>query len=299
MIPVFNATVAGEKLSIYEQEVHAKHPLDGLKLENSTELFLMEGPITVLDDGTYAGDSLIDGIPPGDDRLLSYALDVEVEISPESDPQPEQITEMRVVNGTLYVKTKQRRQQHYRIKNTDTEARSVLIEHPRQSGWNLVEPQEPFATTRDSYRLKAAVPGGETKTVTLVFERSGQERIVLTNVQTNTLLQYKSTKGINPQVREALAEVMRRKQEIAQLQSEKKQAEEQLDEIANQQERIRKNMAELDKTTDLYQRYLKKLTEDEDQIEKLRNKIDTLAEEIQKKQNALNEYLQNLSVSPG
>jgi hypothetical protein len=77
MLPIVNESVKGEKVSIYNQSVQAKHPLNGLKLTNSTELHLMQGPITVFDGGAYAGDAKIEDLQPGTERLISYALDLD------------------------------------------------------------------------------------------------------------------------------------------------------------------------------------------------------------------------------
>ena len=83
MLPIVNDSVKGEKLSIYNQNVQAKHPLNGLRLKNSTDLHLMQGPITVFDGGVYAGDARIEDLQPGTERLVSYALDLDVEVAPD------------------------------------------------------------------------------------------------------------------------------------------------------------------------------------------------------------------------
>src|SRR5437773_297360 len=62
LLPIVNQAVEGTKLSIYNERVHAKHPLNGLRLKNSTALHLMQGPITVFDGGAYAGDARIDDL---------------------------------------------------------------------------------------------------------------------------------------------------------------------------------------------------------------------------------------------
>ena len=64
MLPDRQRRGQGEKVSIYNQGA-AKHPLNGLRLNNSTELHLMQGPITVFDGGVYAGDARIEDLPPG------------------------------------------------------------------------------------------------------------------------------------------------------------------------------------------------------------------------------------------
>src|SRR6185369_2452203 len=99
MLAILNGSVQGEKVSIYNPNVQAKHPLNGLKLTNSTGLHLMQGPVTVFDDGTYAGDARIEDLPPGSERLISYALDLDTEVAPESKPQPEQLVKVKVAKG--------------------------------------------------------------------------------------------------------------------------------------------------------------------------------------------------------
>ncbi len=84
MLPIVNGSVEGTKVSIYNQSVHAKHPLNGLKLKNTTKLHLMQGPVTVFDGGAYAGDAKIEDLQPDTERLISYALDLDTEVAPET-----------------------------------------------------------------------------------------------------------------------------------------------------------------------------------------------------------------------
>ena len=86
MLPIVNDAVKGEKVAIYNPAVHAKHPLAGLRLTNTTPLHLLQGPITLFDGGEYAGDARIEDIPPGSTRLISYALDLETEVAVEDKP---------------------------------------------------------------------------------------------------------------------------------------------------------------------------------------------------------------------
>ena len=94
MLPIVNESVTGEKVSIYSEAQHAKHPLNGLKLKNTTDLHLMQGPITVFDDGAYAGDAQIQDLPPKSERIISYAMDLDTEVAPESKGSPEELTKV-------------------------------------------------------------------------------------------------------------------------------------------------------------------------------------------------------------
>src|SRR6185503_12754133 len=56
MLPIITDTVALERLSIYNAETLARHPLNGVLLKNTTGKHLLQGPITVFAAGSYAGD---------------------------------------------------------------------------------------------------------------------------------------------------------------------------------------------------------------------------------------------------
>src|SRR6185503_14906449 len=64
MLPIVNQAVEGKKVSIYNPSVHVKYPLLGLKFKNTTGLHLMQGPITVFESNSYAGDSRILDLQP-------------------------------------------------------------------------------------------------------------------------------------------------------------------------------------------------------------------------------------------
>src|SRR5262249_50049204 len=57
MLPIVSTDVEAAKVSIYSERTLPKHPLLGLRLKNTTGVHLMQGPITVFDKNTYAGDS--------------------------------------------------------------------------------------------------------------------------------------------------------------------------------------------------------------------------------------------------
>src|SRR5262249_31559125 len=80
MVPILDQTIEGTKVSIFNEAVQAKYPLLGLRLKNTSGQPLTQGPITVYEDGAYAGDTRILDVQPNETRLLSYALDQSMEI---------------------------------------------------------------------------------------------------------------------------------------------------------------------------------------------------------------------------
>ena len=287
MLPILSGDVKAEKFSIYNPTVQAKHPLNGLKLTNSTELHLMQGPITVFDDDTYAGDAMISDIPPGSERLLSYALDLDTEVAPESKNHPEQITSVRIAKGTLIVDRKFTRSQEYVVKNSGKKAKKVLIEYALDSTWTLVAPKEPAEKTRDKYRFVVEAKPGEPATLVVREERTEPQMIALTNVDENTIAFYVRSDKVSDKVKTALANVVKQKQAIQEVAQKRAQLEQRIRAIGEEQARIRENMGKLDHGTDLYKRYVKKFSDQEDEVEKLRPQI----KEVQERENQLRKSL--------
>ncbi|MBM4058540.1 MAG: DUF4139 domain-containing protein, partial [Planctomycetes bacterium] len=140
LLPIVAEEVAVERLAIYDERVLAKHPLAGVRLKNTTALDLMQGPITVYDQAAYAGDARIDDLAAGAERLLSYAVALDVEVAPRLEGRPEEITRVRLVRGTLAVTRKLARAKSFAITNDGAEPVNLLVEHPLSTGWNVVSP---------------------------------------------------------------------------------------------------------------------------------------------------------------
>jgi hypothetical protein len=296
MLPIVNGPVEAAKVSIYNPSVQAKHPLSGFRLKNTTPLHLMQGPITVFDGGAYAGDAQIADLPPGSERLVSYALDLDTEVASESKSEPEQLTSLKITQGVVEMTRKYRRQVTYTVKNSGDDVKQVLIEYPHDPSWALLAPKEPAEKTRDMYRFAVAAEPGKPAELAVREEMVASQQVAVTNLDDNMIQFFVSNTNVSEAVKKALAEVVRRRQALGALQVEQQQLQQQIVAIAQEQERIRQNMAQLEKNTELYARYVKKFGEQEDQIEKLRARTNELAQQIAQAQQSINEYIANLSV---
>jgi len=295
LLPIVGAEVGGEKVSIYNERVHAKYPLNGLRLKNTTGLHLMQGPITVFDEGTYAGDALIDDLEPGGERLISYALDLDTEVEPVAKSAPAQLVSVRLYKGTLIATNRLLREETYDIRNRGTKAKRVLIEHPFDANWKLLKP-EPEERTRDAYRFAADVKPGERAQIEVAEERQLAQSVALSNLGNDAIEVYLRSPVVSDKVREALTKVAAMKQQLSQTTAELQQNMQQVTEIGQDQKRIRENMAQLDRTSQIYQRYVKSLTEQEDKIGAIQARILDLRAEELKARKALEDYLLSLDL---
>src|SRR5262249_30571933 len=149
----------GTRVSIYNARVLPKHPLLGLRFKNTTGEHLVQGPVSVV-DGVYAGDARIADLQPGEERLLSYAIDLGTEVKPFDKVTAGPKMLLRPGKDGVLVDYTERHTRTYVIRNRSKQDRRLVIEHPIHAGWKLIEPK-PQETTRDLYRFEVAVESGK------------------------------------------------------------------------------------------------------------------------------------------
>ncbi len=296
MLTIVNAPVQCEKVSIFNPRIEPKHPLGALELTNSTDLHLMQGPITVFDGGTYAGTARIQDVPPGSKRLVSYALDLETEVAMESDETPQQLVSAKIARGMLHVAHVSRRTQTYTIKNSARVQKRVLIERPRESQWTLAQPAEAEQRTRDLYRFAVDALPGEPARLVVKEEQPLSEEIAVGDMDQEARALYVSADVVSEAVKAALSDVAQRNAQVAELSAESGRLVEQLKSIYEEQSRIRQNMAQLERDSELYARYIKSLNQQEDQVEELRRQIETASAKESAARKALAEYIADMEV---
>ncbi|HZY30150.1 MAG TPA: hypothetical protein VFF86_00770, partial [Candidatus Methylomirabilis sp.] len=203
MLPIVTQEVQGTKLVVYNERVHAKHPLNGFRLKNSTGLHLMQGPITVFEGGIYAGDARIGDLQPGQERIISYALDLKTEVVPQAAPEKEEVVSASLRKGTLLITRKSVEEKSYQVTNRDQKAKVVFVEHPLRADWRLIEPAEASERTRDLYRFNVSVDGNGGATLRVREEKQIQQTVRLIDSGPDVIAYYLQAKQISPKVKEA------------------------------------------------------------------------------------------------
>lgn len=296
MLPIVTQEVEGSRISIYNQRVQAKHPLHGLKLKNTTGFDLMGGPLTVFEEGSYAGDARIDTLPAGGQRLISFAVDLDTEVAVSSRSVPETLLSVRIVKGTLISTLSQRSESSYRLKNSDHRTRPVLVEHPLNPDWELVEPVEAEETTRSAYRFLVEVPAGGSEELLVAQERQIDRSVLLTNIDDQRIAYFLSARNVERRVKQALEGLAERKTALARTVSRRQEEEQKVNTIHREQSRIRENMARLDKDSDLYRRYVSLLDAQENQLERALAEIEDLRAAEQRQREELERYILSLDL---
>ena len=297
LLSIISQEVAGRKVSIYNQTVNEKHPLHGYRLKNDSPLYLMQGPLTMFDGGAYAGEARIDSIAPGQDRLLSYALDLTTEVESRLEGGTQDLVSVAVKKGTLLVTHRLVEDRTFLIKNRDQKSRTVLIETPYRADWKLLEPQEPAERTRDVYRFSLTVEGGKSATLRVKENLPTHQSIHLIDSGLEQISYYLRAREVSGTVKEALQRVATLRVKLDETRAQRARQEHRIADITAEHGRIRENMQRLAQNSDLYNRYVKKLDQQETELEKLRKDIENLKNAEEDQRRDLQQYLMNLDVA--
>jgi hypothetical protein len=296
LLPIVNKEVQGQRVSIYNQATHPKFPLLGLRFKNTSGLHLMQGPITVFEGASYAGDSRVLDLQPNEERLLSYAVDLGTEVEAVTENPKHTLTKVKAVKGLLYSTTRVVESKTYRAVNRSQQDRTLLIEHPYRPDFRLTSKVEPAERARDAYRFELKLPTGHNASQTVTEERDLVSQVQLSNADDNSIRVLIRSDVTSPKVKEALQRALDLKGKVEATRQELAHAQQQLADIERDQQRIRANLKETPPSAEAYKKYLAKLDAQENEVDKLRDQIKRLQDEQLTQQKDYDTFLANLDV---
>lgn len=296
LLPIVNGAVEATPVSIFDENVQPKFPILGLRFKNTTGHSLAQGPVTVYEDGNYAGDARILDLQPNEERLIGYALDLGTEVKAQSKPMIYQLVSVKLVKGVVHSTSKLRQAKSYLIKNRSTRDRLLLIEHPIRPDWKLIAPEKAAEQTRDSYRFQIQVPSGKTTGQEVVEEFTRFDRNVLLSADEKQVQLLLRSPIPSANVKTALRKAADLKAALDKALGDASLREAELKGILDDQARLRANLAALPPTSAAFKRYLGMFDVQETQIEKLQAEIKRQRAATQQQQKALEVFLADLNV---
>jgi hypothetical protein len=297
LVPILQARIDAEKVSVWNPSEPSV--LRALWLTNSSDLTLDGGSFNVLDGNAFAGEGLMAPIKAGEKRLLSYASDLGVLVDAKQQSEKQKITKVVIAHGAMTQMTEEREERTYTIRNRDTSARPVVIEHPARPGWKLVDTPEPVESSASFHRFRLNTDPRKTTVLTVKEYRPVSTRYELTNVSDSQIDFFLSQNAINAEVEKALRQVSAQKNAIATIEADINARKAQVSSIAEDQQRVRENMKALKGSAEektLIERYARELNNQEDRVQALQQEMSDLHQRRDAAQKSLNEMIENLQL---
>lgn len=298
LLPILHTEVKGEKVSVFNDSRGDLRPRLGFWLENSTELTLDAGSFTVIDSNAFAGEGLTQTINPGERRLLSYALDLGLEVATNRGTERVRVERVEIHRGVLRFHRRVVEKKTYTVRNNDAKPRTVILEHPVRAGWELTDTAEPVESSANFHRFRVEVKPKQTVEFAVREENPQQTTYALTNITPEQITLWVRQRAIDREIEQALQRIVAKKNEINELNQQIQALEREQNEIFRDQERVRENLRRLGRTPEeanLRLRYIRQLEQQENRLGALRAERARLEDARTAAQKQLDQMLQNLS----
>lgn len=297
LLPFVQRTMEAERLSIFNANSDRENPRLGARIVNDTDVPLDAGPVTFYEDTRYAGESVLEYLPPGDDRFVSYGIDYDIQVARQAASRPERVARLTISDGIAVRYVESQVTTTYEIRNRGTEEKTLVIEHPRLPNRELTD-VEPFETTESFYRFRVSLDEGEATELEIPEVTMRQTRLELTSLTRPQLVELFSERETPAEIRARLAGIVDTQERLAEIRQQLRITESQIASVFEDQERLRENLQALgtgEGDQRLRTRYLDQLTRQEDELDVARAAIDTLNAELAETQATLGEQISTLT----
>ena len=160
LVPIFQTKLPIERVTLWSPQQPVA--LRALWITNSSNLTLDRGSFSIVEDGAFGGEGLLDPIHPGEKRLLSYAADQAVRVTSDYTHNTRTVTHLTIKKGVLTENSTEIAEVEYLVHNAAPDPRTVILEQPLRQGWTLDSDPKPAETTATAYRFRVAAQPRET-----------------------------------------------------------------------------------------------------------------------------------------
>jgi len=297
MIPLTLASLPAEKYSVFSSIPYNErvNPKFCISIENTSGLKLPAGPITVLDGGEYAGDALLEFLPEAEKRLIAYGDDIEVTGSKRAD-STRTIETIKMTDGVMTTSYQQVQSTTYLIRNANKKERTVIVEHAKNAGFELMTKQALAETTTNKYRFKFKTAGNTGTELKVEEARTYQSTQKIFDMNSNTFISYTTGSEIPEKVRKAFASIITEKEKVTAAERALKTLQDRQTEIGKEQDRVRRNLEAVGSESQQGRAFLTKLLNLESELDDLKTDIATVTERLNKAQQNFIAFVKDIKV---
>jgi hypothetical protein len=299
LVPILQTKLPIERVTLWSPS--EPFPLRALWVTNSSTLTLDRGSFSIVENGSFGGEGLLDAIHPGEKRLLSYAADQAVHIDNQQGAGQHHLRSIVIAKGILTEHYRDVVERDYGIRNAAPEARTVVIEHPRTNGYQLHADTtaKPDETLPNAYRFRVQVPAGATVHLKVAESHAYPRSIQVGNIndqQIKVLIaEMGAQAGDEPALLKQLQPILDAQRAVADLNAKKNALNAQLNNLRGEEERQRANIVALKDADKLAQkRFVDELGRIEDQILDLQKQQTALDAQIVAAQQDLTNKVQTI-----
>jgi len=295
LVPILQTTIQSERVTLWSPSEGT--PLRALWITNSSDLTLDRGSFSIVEDGAFGGEGLLETVHPGERRLLSYAADQAVHVAVDYRNDSRRVTTLSASKGVLRATSAEIAEVEYLVHNAASDARIVIVEQPRRSGWTLDSDPKPAETTASAYRFRVATAPKETVRLHIGERHTLDQYFRLVDTTDQQLIVFLRNANAGPAVMEQLEPIFAAKRAVAALDSQITDKQNAISQLVDDQKRVRDNLGALKGSAEersLAKRYTAELNTQEDTLATLRHDLTTLQQQRETAAAELNNKIESL-----
>lgn len=295
LVPILQATIDAERVTLWSPS-HPM-PLRALWITNTSSLTLDRGSFSIVEDGNFGGEGLLDPIHPNERRLLSYAADQAVRVSTDYVHNTRRVQQITVSKGVLKQTSAEVSEVEYLVRNAAPEPRTVIVEHPVRQGWVLDSEVKPAETTPTTYRFRVATKANETVRLHIGERHRLTTTYQLGRSDDNQLQYLLNETGNDPKLAQAIEPILAARRKVADAQAAVNDLNQRLTALHADEERQRANITALkDADKSSRQRFVDELNRSEDQIAQQQKELAARSAELQTAQQDLANRIETIQI---
>jgi hypothetical protein len=297
LVPILQTRIQSERVTLWSPSEPI--PLRALWITNTSDLTLDRGSFSIIENGAFGGEGLLETIHPGEKRLLSYAADQAVRVSVDQRNDTRRVTTISASKGILRATSAEVAEVEYLVHNAAPDARTVIVEQPRRVGWDLDSDPKPDETTPTAYRFRVAAASKQTVRLHVGERHTLDEYFRLVDSSDQQLIVFLRNAKAGAAVMQQLEPVLVAKRAVAALNMQIAEKQGAIDQLVADQKRVRDNLGALKGSAEertLAKRYTSELNTQEDTLAGLRRDLAMLRQQEDAANNDLNNKIEGLTL---
>ncbi|UTC67152.1 MULTISPECIES: DUF4139 domain-containing protein [unclassified Treponema] len=297
MIPLSLTSLPAQKYSVFSAIPYGAevHPKLCINIENNSGIKFPAGPITVFESGEYVGDAVLNFLPENEKRLIAFGDDMDVRGS-KTESIDNKLQSIKIVKGVLHRKYKSSKNAVYTIRNAASKERSIIVEHPISSGFNLADEKKLLEKTANKYRFNIKVKASSQEKLSIEEERSFEEVLQINTMDNNAIIGIYSNSELPEKIKKTFKSILDEKVKVdkAQIALTDLQGEQKI--LNGEQDRVRKNIQAVGAETQQGKLFLDKLILIEEKLEDLKVKIEQAEKQYSKIKTDFVNYVEKINL---
>src|SRR5262245_56196894 len=295
LVPIVLKPFAGRSVLLYQKAARPENPIRCVEFENTTGLTLEGGPVTVLEQGSYVGEAMLDTLKPTEKRLVGYAVELAVKVLDNIDSHSDRVHRVTIRNGVLKTHYAQVQKTTYTFNSKSDKEQITYLDHPRDdSRWKLFDTDKPHEITENYWRFRFTLPPNTATKLVVQQQQTFHQSYSLSDITDKQLSAWISAKYLDKATEKALRDALAQRVQVSRIEEKPAQLEEERKKIHAEQKRIRDNLGSLgDRASEkeLRERFVATLNKQEDRLAKIEDEEAKLRSERDAAREKLNSLL--------